>query len=574
MQMSKTKWVRPNRTNEDVQGLEFLREINVSGNYGLSDSVVEFLFNRGVKTREDLEDILETGSDRELDPYDLKDMDKAVEALQRIIKEDKKVIIYGDYDADGVSATVIAIQALRNLGLEVDYYINNRFVEGYGISPLGVDNMLLKHPDAEVVITVDNGIVAFEGVKYAQEKGMEVLITDHHLALEAIPEALAVVCPARHDDTSFFKEVCGATVIYKVMLALYWELGEDLEFITNMIDLVGMATVGDVMPLMSENRFYVNEALRLIEKNTRKQFEILKLKRNIGVLNEEVFGFQFVPTINAVGRLHGTPTLAVDFFLTEDEMEMNDLADQLIDINDERKAITAEQEALAEELLEGKQLGKVIIVAHPDFHVGIVGLVAGRLKEKYNRPTIVFTQNGDLLTGSARSIEGFHIKNGLDEMKPIILKHGGHALAAGLTIHESKLNVFKDAMEELSEEELTEEDLIEKIVVDAVLTPEDVTLDLIAEIDSLRPFGQGFQSPVFGLKDFKVDRAIFMGAEKNHLKLVNQASELELVMFKHAEDYKSLGEPKHIKALGSPKINSFRGKITIQFSVEGNCLAY
>lgn len=570
--MSQTKWVRPTQDQDYVQGIEALEKVNT---VGLSRPILEFLYNRGVRTENDLEQIINTTEDRELSPYDMQDVDKAVSALQRIINDKKKVVIYGDYDTDGVSATVIAMKALRNLGVDVDFYINNRFVEGYGISPLGVDNLLKKIPDAEVIITVDNGIVAYDGVAYAQEKGLEVLVTDHHLAKEEIPEALAVVNPHRLDDDSLFKDICGATVIYKVMLALYWELGEDVDFITDMIDLVGMATVGDVMPLRSENRFFVNEALKLIEKNTRKQFEVLKDIKNIGVLNEEVFGFQFVPMINAVGRLHGTPTIAVDFFMTEDELKMYELAHELNDINEERKAITTEQEELGEKLLSEKgELGKIIVVSHPDFHAGIVGLVAGRLKEKYNRPTIVFTEEGGVLKGSSRSIEGLHIKNTLDEISHLIIQHGGHALAAGLAIDPSNLDAFEKAFSELVDEKLTEEDLVTKVMVDAVLCPSDVTLQLINEIDRLRPFGQGFGAPVFGLRDFEVNQVMYMGKERKHLKLINEEADLELVMFNHAKNYEMLGKPKRIKALGTPKINSFRGNITIQFSVAGNSLAY
>ena len=568
--MTKAKWVRPEENKDYKEGLARLQQENT---YRLSPKVIEFLYNRGVRDAKELEQIVDTTADRELSPYDLADIDKAVAEISRIIQEKKKIVIYGDYDCDGVCASVIAIQALRNLGADVDYYINSRFVEGYGITPLGVDNLLKKIPDAEVIITVDNGIVAFEGVAYAQEKGLEVLITDHHLAIEEIPEALAVVNPHRLDDESLFKDVCGATVIYKVMLALYWELGEDIEFISNMIDLVGMATVGDVMPLRSENRFYVNEALRLIEQNSRKQFEVLKKVKNVGVLNEEVFGFQFVPTINAEGRLNGKPTLAMEFFLSEDENEMHSLAHELGVINDDRKDLTKLQEELGESLMAQQGSDKkVIVIFHPDFHSGIVGLVAGRLKEKYNRPVIVFTEENGILKGSSRSIEGFHIKDALDKVSDLILQHGGHALAAGLSIDESNLDAFSVAINELADQTLTAEDMVEKIMVDAVLDPADVTLELIHEIDSLRPFGQGFESPVFGLSAFDVDKVIYMG-DGSHLKLVNFDTALELVMFKYADNYREMGEPTKVKALGTPKINSFRGNISIQFNVNGNCVA-
>lgn len=571
MKMSKKKWVRPEQTDAYKAGVRELEKLNT---YGLSKPVIEFLYNRNVRTAQDLADIMDTGEDRELDPYDMKDVGRAVEIIKDAISNKRKIVVYGDYDCDGVSATVVALQCLRNLGLDVGYYINNRFVEGYGISKLGVDNLLKAHPDVDLILTVDNGIVAFEGVDYANSKGIDVLVTDHHLAKKELPNAWAVVNPQRMDDQSLFKEICGAAVIYKLMMALYWELDEDLSFVTNMLDLVGMATVGDVMPLRSENRFFVNEALKMIGRDSRKQFEILKEKKKVGVLNEEVFGFQFVPTINAVGRLHGCPTLAVDFFMTEDEDEMVRMADELIAINDERKEITTQQEELSEEILLQKGLQKVIIVSSPDFHEGIVGLVAGRLKEKYSRPAIVFAEENGRLKGSARSIEGFHIKNVFDDVSPWIDGYGGHELAAGLSMQADNLEGFEKDINKLADETLSDDDLIEKVNIDAVLRPEDISKEFVDELDLMRPFGQGFRSPVFGLSDFSVDKVIYMGQDKTHLKLINNEHKLEVVMFKHAQEYKESGSPMRIKALGSPKLNIFMGRISLQFSVEGDCLAY
>lgn len=571
MKMSKKKWVRQTQTQEYKDGIKALEQVDT---YGLRKPIIEFLYNRGIRTEKDLADIMEKGADRELDPYDMKDVEQAVAILIDALEHGREIVVYGDYDADGVSATVIAVQCLRNLGMQVGYYINNRFVEGYGISPLGVDNLLKQYPDVDLILTVDNGIVAYEGVEHAKSLGLDVVITDHHLAKEEIPDAWACVNPHRLDDDSLFRDICGAAVIYKVMMALYWELGKDMSYVTNMIDLVGMATVGDVMPLKSENRFFVNEALSLIERNTRKQFEILKELKKVGVLNEEVFGFQFVPTINAVGRLHGTPTLAVDFFLTDDEATMRIMAEELIAINDKRKEITKEQEELSEVILAQKGLQKVIVVSHPDFHEGIVGLVAGRLKEKYCRPAIVLSEHEGKLKGSGRSIEGFHIKNALDEVDSFLEGYGGHELAAGLSMQADQLEGFEEAIIQLADNMLTDEDLIEKVNVDAVLNPDDISQEFIKQLDLMRPFGQGFAAPIFGLTTFYVDKVKYMGADETHLKLINNDHNLEVVMFKHAQDYKEAGSPDKIKALGSPKLNSFRGKVSLQFSVEGDCLAY
>lgn len=543
------KWVLPEETKSRVAVVERLMK---ETKQGFSRATLEFLYNRGVREENDIFKYTNNGPETEHSPYAMKDVSLAVKHLMKAIEVNKKIIVYGDYDCDGVCSTSIAVLALRKLGANVDYYINSRFVEGYGICPLGVDNLLKKFPDTDLILTVDNGIVAFEGIDYATKKGIEVLVTDHHLAQKNIPEnAIAVVNPHRLDDSYPFEDICGATVIYKTMFALYWELDEDLAYISDMMDLVGLATVGDVMPLLDENRFFVNESLRLISRGTRKQFTILKDKKKVKKLTEEAFGFQFSPIINSEGRLEGTPTKAMEFFLTEDEDEMNRLADELIAINEKRKLITTEQQELGTSLLEAKGLESVIIVSHKDFHEGIVGLVAGRLKEAYNRPVIVFSEDGDYLKGSARSIEALHMKHALDSISDKIEKFGGHMLAAGLTIKKENLEAFESALLEVSDKTLTANDLIPKIEVDVELRPEEVTQDLIAELDKLRPFGQGFIKPLFEVNGFAVNKSkvLYMGAEKNHLKLEDKSG-LQLVMFKHADKYRGMGEPNYVKVLG------------------------
>lgn len=484
--------------------------------------------------------------------------------------ENLKIISKGYLSLYGVSATTIAVQCLRELGAKhVNYHINSRFKEGYGISPMGVDSLLEKFPDTDFILTVDNGIVAFEGVKYAVDKGIEVLVTDHHLAKPELPEeALAVVNPQRLDDTSGFKEICGAAVIYKLMLAVFFDLERPLDFVYNMKDLVGMATVGDVMPLQDENRYFVREALRMIERETRPQFQILRRLKSF-TLDEQAFGFTIVPILNAVGRLEGTPTKAMEFFLTESEQEMERLAAELIAINEERKAITVDQEALAEATVAKEGMSTVMVVADKTFHTGIVGLVAGRLKERYYRPAIVFheDENGNLV-GSARSIEGFNIKEGLDEISDLIVKHGGHEMAAGMTILKENFEAFKKAINEVANRVLTEEDMRPSVMADAVVSPEGVTRELVEDFDRLRPFGQGFEAPILGLKDFTVAKTLFMGADNKHLKLVDEKTNLSLIMWSGAEQYKDMGTPDRIKALGSPSLNVFRDTVSVQFMVK------
>lgn len=564
------KWARPEETKQRESEIKALGQ---EDRFGFSPAVIEFLYNRGCRSGEDIEKYVENGPGTERNPFDMADVGKAVAHIIRAVNEQKRIVVFGDYDVDGISSTTIAVQCLRELGAKhVDYHINSRFKEGYGISPMGVDSLLAKFPNTELIVTVDNGIVAFDGVKYAVDKGIEVLVTDHHLAKPEIPEeALAVVNPHRHDDSSEFKEICGAAVIYKLMLAVFFELDRPLEFVYGMKDLVGMATVGDVMPLQDENRYYVREALRMIERETRPQFQVLRRHKNF-TLDEQAFGFTIVPILNAVGRLEGTPTKAMEFFLTESEEEMEELAKELIAINEERKDITRDQEALAEEKLLKEGLSTVIVVADEAFHTGIAGLVAGRVKERYYRPAIVFHENDGMLVGSARSIEAFNIKEALDEISDHIVKHGGHEMAAGMTIRKEDLEAFKTAINEVADRILTKDDMRPVVVADSVLTPEEVTRELVEEFDRLRPFGQGFESPLLGLKDFTVGKSLNMGKEKNHLKLIDKASDLSLIMWSGAEQYKEMGSPNRVKALGSPSLNVYRDTISVQFLVKDDNL--
>ncbi len=567
--MTKTKW---NQLQVEEKAMKRLTEINEAKGYQLSEFLLTLLYNRGVRTEEDFAKYLNCDVKSEQSPYDMIDVEEAVAALIEALRTKKHIVVYADYDCDGVSAGTIAVKALRNLGGHVDYYINSRFVEGYGISPLGVDNMLKEFPTAEFVLTVDNGIVAYEGIRYAvEEKGLQVVVTDHHLAQAQLPtQALAVVNPHRLDDTSTFKDVCGATVIYKVMYALYWELGESLNYILNMVDLVGMATVGDVMPLEYENRYFVRRALELIDKGSREQFVVLKSKLNLSG-NEEDFGFSIVPIVNSCGRLYGKPTLAMDFFLTTEKEEMEKLADELIETNKKRKELTTEQVNLAMAMVDESNLPTVIIVKNKDFHDGIVGLIAGQLKEKYQRPSIALKEESDgTLRGSARSVNVVPVKKLLDEVNQstdTLVQYGGHTLAAGMTVGAGKFDDFNAEMNRIANTWVTEDDLIPTVQVDAVFHASDMTRKLVEELDQLRPYGQAFPKPCFQINGFEVNDVLYMGASKIHLRLTNKESGLQMVQFGHAEAYKQSGEPEIVQALGFPGLNFFRNKVTIQFMI-------
>jgi len=275
---TKVKWLE---VKKDKRRNDIIREFNTHPEIEkLSTVAKDILINREVTTVEEVLEILDDDIMNQHNPLELKDMDKMVSLLKQYVQESKHIVIYGDYDSDGACATAIAVLCLRELGVQVDYFINNRFVHGYGMTPKGVQDLIKRYPTTDVILTVDNGIVAFEGIEAAVRAGIDVLITDHHEPLPdgTLPNALAVVNPKRLDDTYPFSEICGATVIYKVMLSLYMELGEPLDYVYSMIDIVGMATVGDVMPLRDENRLFVKEAIKQINRNPRYAFKALKRK--------------------------------------------------------------------------------------------------------------------------------------------------------------------------------------------------------------------------------------------------------------------------------------------------------
>lgn len=566
-----TKWILPEATKEREKGIAKLdKEQKVLHNF--SRPIVEFLYNRGARTLDDIENIIDVSFERERNPLSLNDIGKASNIIEEHLDKGSKIIVMGDYDADGVASTSIMVRALRNAGGNVDYFVNDRFKHGFGINKQAVIDMMKQVGTPDLIITVDNGIVGYEGVQHALDHGVEVIITDHHLAEEKLPNASAVVNPHRLDDKTKFKDICGAAVAYKVMLVLYGNLGLNYDYIYDMRDLVAMATVADIMPLIDENRWFVEAGLQLISKGTRPQFEVLRQARQGNKpwdVNADLFGFTIGPMMNAPGRLIGVPDLAIDFFLTDDEDEMMRLAKLLVEKNDERKEITSAQVALVESIVDPTE-SNVIIAYHPDFKQGIVGLIAGRLSEKYSKPAIVFADGpSGTIKGSARSIPAYPIKDALDRVSEYIVQHGGHDGAAGLTIELSKLEDFKMALDTDSSH-LTADDMNPEVKVDTILRPSEISKDLVTQMQKLEPFGEGFRAPLFGMSTLPVKEVQYM-TNGEHAKIVGQGG-LNVLNFGGGDYVRSLGHIGIIQAVGSPSLNVWNGRTSVQFIVHGNCL--
>ena len=574
---TKIKLKRPNYSNEEMQKLKSLK--NSKELYGLNPICIDILFNRGLNTVEKIKEHICSNIPDIPSPLLLKDSDKFINIIMESLNNNEHIVVYGDYDIDGCMAISVILLAIRNLGGNIDYYTNNRFIEGYGMTSNGVKDLVNKYPDVKLIITVDNGIVAYNGVDTANELGIKVLITDHHEQGDKLPNALAIVNHKRKDCTYPFKGMCGAGVIWKLMLLLYFELNKDCDFIYDLLDLVALATVGDSVPLLKENRVYVKEGLKRIIQEERLAFKKLREICKVSIINEETLGFLYGPMINAVGRLDGNPNIAIDIFLSNDEKFIEKSIIELVNKNEKRKEITKVQENEAREMLKKmNSIPNVIVLEKDTFHEGIIGLVAGRLKEEFNRPTIILTEHkandGTIIyKGSARSIEGFNIKEAFDELKEYLIGYGGHYMAGGLSIKKENLSDFTEAINKLSMKYLSEEDLLKKVIIDSPISAKNVTIDLIQDIEILRPFGMNFEKPKFGLNNFKLDinknEKIYVGADLNTLRLVSEEN-LTLIMFKYAERYKYIQTPTNIKAVGYPIINVFNGNMSPQFQVEEN----
>lgn len=566
------QWLNPPQ-NKDRK--EIINQLKENQNLpDLTDTTLNILVNRGMDTPEKIMKILDKDIMNQHNPMLLKDSDTFVQHLQKAIESGKHIVIYGDYDSDGASATAIAMLSLRQLGAKVDYWINNRFKHGYGITPEGVKDLVNKYPTVEVIITVDNGIVAFDGIQEAMSRGIQVLVTDHHEPSPdgKLPPADAVVNPKRLDDTYPFKGICGATVIYKLMMLLYLKMKEPLDYVYSMVDIVGMATVGDVMPLLDENRLFVKESIKSINKNPRYAFKSLKEAIGQSTIDEGTFGFQFVPMINSIGRLTGEIDQAVELFLSTDKDEVDKIVSYLTSMNEKRKEMTTKQEELAISMVKDKGVQPVIVLAHEDFHEGIVGLVAGRIKEKYHRPTIVFTKTDEgLWKGSGRSIEKFSLIDSLYKVAEHTQGFGGHDMACGVGLKQEQLEDFERAMIEIANKTLEPEDFIPKIQVDVFVSPQEVTEQLVEELEELKPFGTSFEAPNIAVKGFKVKKSFTMGKTREHLKLMND--DLTLIMWNGRDYYhQNLQEAENVQAIGMPSLNYWGGKTSIQMIVKDDNL--
>ena len=500
---------------------------HISEKFHISPRVASLIRNRDVIGDDAIEKYL-NGTIADL--YDgmlMKDMDKAVAVLGEKIKENAKIRIIGDYDIDGIQSTYILLEGFRMLGADVDSDIPDRMKDGYGLNRNLIDRAL--EAGVDTIITCDNGIAAAEEIAYAKSMGMTIVVTDHHEVPYTeigagrryiLPEADAVVDPKQEDCTYPFKGLCGAAVAYKLVEALMEAMGKDAEDADYLMENVAIATIGDVMDLVDENRIFVKQGLDML-----KRTENLGLKAlmgctgvNVDKLSPYHIGFVIGPCMNASGRLD-TAKRALELLEAKKVAEADLLAGDLKALNDSRKDMTAQAVEEAFIQVENSELkdADVLVVYLPECHESLAGIVAGRIREKYYRPVFVLTKGAEGLKGSGRSIETWHMYEGLNRVKHLLSKFGGHKMAAGLSMPEENLEQFRKEINEKSG--ITPEDLNEKIAIDMQLPFECVNEKFIGELAVLEPFGKGNARPVFAERQVQVESARILGKNKNVLKL-------------------------------------------------------
>lgn len=511
------------------------------------------------------------------EPMLLPDMGRCLEVLQRKIEEKKRIRIVGDYDIDGICSTYLLYRGLTRVGAQVDYEIPDRIKDGYGINESIIRAAAADGIDT--ILTCDNGIAALDQARLAGELGMTMLVTDHHdirrdeAGRDVLPQAAAVVNPKRQDSRYPYPEICGAMVAYKLVWGLYRIFGVPEEEWLDMLEFAAIATVGDVMKLQDENRIVVKEGLRRLGRTRNLGLKKLIAKNNLDPerISAYQIGFVIGPCLNASGRLE-TAKLALSMLLSEDEAEADRLADHLKELNDIRKDMTAkgveEACALTEECFSDDW---VLVVYLADCHESLAGIVAGRLRERYHKPTIVLTPGEEAVKGSGRSIEGYHMFQALTEADDLLLKYGGHPMAAGLSLAPENVEALRRRLNERARETLTEKDFIEKIWIDVAMPLEYISEPFIRELSLLEPFGQGNERPQFAQRRLKIRSARVAGKNRN-VVMLSLAEESGYVMearwFGDGDAFmEEMGNQRVMDVIYYPEINEYNGRRSLQIII-------
>jgi len=536
--------------------------------HGYPPLLQQILFNRGYATHEEARSFLECKEPPGTSPLNLRGIQETVDRILTAIQKKENIVIYGDYDVDGVTATATLLLYLRSMGGFVESYIPNRFDEGYGLNIDAITS--LKEHGTDLIITVDCGIRSLEEANHARRIGLDLIISDHHHPGEELPSAIAIIDPKQQQDSYPEKDLAGVGIAYKIIEALSnLTEGENInpkEF----LDLVALGTVADLAPLVGENRFLVREGLKYIQKPNRQG--ILSLIGVAGLNPKRItasdIGFILGPRLNAAGRL-GTANLALELLVTNDVQRSGYIAQQLDNFNRDRQRITKDIQNLSDELISSSDPEALLVFAvHPNFNPGVVGLAASRLTDRYYRPSIVGYKGDDFTRASCRSITEFHITKALDQCSDLLEYYGGHAAAAGFTVKNKNLEELSDRLKLIAEEQLAELDLRPTINVDAEIQFAEIDHQITDYLKWLQPTGYGNPSAIFASRNLRVKKYRTVGKENSHLKLTVNDGGITIDGIAFRQGYWNENLPKYIDLVFNLEINEFRGQRSLQLNIK------
>lgn len=551
--------------------------------FSLPPLVSRVLAARAFRDLDAVRDFLSPRLDSLSDPLDMADMPRAVDCIARAMQEGKRIAVYGDYDADGLTATALLVRCFRWLGHPAEFYIPDRLNEGYGMSVSGVETLASR--GVELIVTVDNGIGCFEEVERARELGVEVVVTDHHQPGESLPRATAVVDPQRADCRYPFKELAGVGVAFKLAHALARHMGraadEARAFLKAQLDLVALGTVADVMPLVGENRVLVLHGLRALADTDKVGLQVLAeaLGMDGRPLTGENIAFVFGPRLNAAGRT-GNADYALELLLTDSRDRARELAEHLDRLNVNRRSLESDVMREAMEQLECDPAlldGPVLVLAGDDWHQGIIGIVASRLLERFSRPAVILSIDGEFAKGSARSCGDFDIHGALAQCEDLLESYGGHRLAAGVGLHRDNLDALRRRINEIARQTLKPEQMRPRLELQATSDLGELTMQAVEQLDCLRPFGNGNPVPLLALCDCQLaDAPQIVGGR--HLKVrlrqpqSSNGSTMTALWFScpgvREELAERLREADCFDVAGSPMINEWNGRRSVELNIK------
>ncbi|MFN2195014.1 MAG: single-stranded-DNA-specific exonuclease RecJ [Anaerolineales bacterium] len=528
----------------------------------------QILFNRGISTEEEAHSYFRAELPEAFHSARLAGLDEAVSRIAFAIENQEIIVVYGDYDVDGVTATALLTLALEAMGANVRPYIPNRFDEGYGLNNDAID--VLHEEGTGLIITVDCGIRSPEEARYAHQLGIDVIISDHHQPGNILPEAVAIINPKQASDPYPFKELAGVGLAYKIVEALVEQLEATNLYLPEFLDLVALGTVADLAPLTEENRTLVRRGMQSLKYTKHQGLLSLMMISRISPtkITASDIGFSLGPRLNAAGRLDSA-LAALDLLLTNDVATAGRLAQQLEIQNRERQKITRTIQKIAEQLaFQDEQDVSLLFAAHPDFNPGVVGLAASRLTEMYYRPAIVAYQGEHETRGSCRSIKEFHITDALDQCQDLLIRHGGHAAAAGFTVENGRLPELIHRLKQIAQDQLADQVLMPTLVADVEIPLHQLKPDLLKYIDMMEPTGYGNRQPHFISRELYVQYARAVGTDGAHLKLsvTDGLVTYDAIAFRLGRWLDKM--PNKIDLLYTFELNEFNGRTNLQLNVK------